>query len=441
VVRQVRLPAAVIAAHRLLIVNEVNAGLRTMPACATMSGVQAPQHRREAMNAPDLLRYFEQQRDQIQALVQQLNEIQVAFNAQFDDFQTRHDAHLDRLGEELLRRLRGEAAGRVAAPLQAAIEAQLPAEQERIEARRAKVREEYLPQRHQDADATQQEAQAQLASLRALNPQLDQEEEALKRQKAELEAELAALNEEIRAKSRGLKLVRHFLAITRADRERQRIIGRLEALAQSLYNVRHRWEEEQVRIRESQQALQERWQLESIAVARLQTELDQLDDEAFRRDLALRRAIRQVLDDLKTPAPGSDPELEAGLAQMIELNVQTDTYHEGLASVGGIIGLLRGIGTSLEAVSESVGSLYEEQKMHSAYLEPLDFALPAAVKQFHDQWPALAGRFADEKTIGQHPAEFASEVEPLLEGPLSQASIERLFEALGDMIKQAAARW
>ncbi len=393
------------------------------------------------MNAPETLRYFEQQMDEIQALIQQLDEVQVIFNAQFDDFQARHDARLDRLGQQVLERLQGDPAGAVAAPLRAAIEAQLPAEQERIEERRAKIREEYLPQRRQDADETQGAAQAQIASLRALNPQLNEEEEALKRQRAELEAELAALNDEIRAKSRGLKLVRYFLDITQADRRRQRIIGKLEAIGQALYDVRHRWEQEQARVREEQEALQERWQLESIAVARLQAELDQLDDEAFRRDLALRRAIRHVLDGLKEPTPGSDPELDAGLTEMIELNIRTDAYHEGLAQVGGLIGLLRGLRSSLEAISESVGALYEEQKMHSAYLKPLDFSLPSAVKAFHDQWPALARRFADEATIGQHPADFAAEVEPLLAGPLSQASIEGMFDELGAMIRKATARW
>lgn len=393
------------------------------------------------MNARDMLRYLQEQADQIQALTQQLDEIQVAFNAQFDDFQARHDAQLDRLGKEVFARLRGERAGSVAPALQAAIEVQLPLETQAIEERRARLREEYLPKRKEAADRTLDEAQAQMAELRALNPRLDQEEEALKRQKAEMEAQLEALNEEIRSKSRGLKLVRHFLDVTRADRERQRTIGKLEATGEALYNVRKRWEEERDRIRTEQEALQQRWQLESIAVARLQTELDQLDDDAFRRDLALRRAIRHVLDDLKVPAPGSDPELDAGLAEMITLNIRTDAYHEGLATVGGLIGLLGGIRSGIEAISESVAALDKEQKMHSEYLRALDFALPAGVREFHEQWPVLARRFADEVAIGQHPAEFAADVEPLLEGALSESRVERMFDDLGAMITEATARW
>jgi len=393
------------------------------------------------MNASDMLRYLGQQMEQIQALIGQLDEIQVAFNAQFDDFQTRHDAQLDQLTQQAFQRLNSGESGTVAPDLAAAIEAQLPAERERIDERRAKLRDEYLPQRREAADGTLQEAQEQMAHLRALNPELDREEEEIKAQKAELEAQLAALNDQIQSQSRGLKLLRHFPSILRADRERQRIVGKLEALGQSLYSVRHRWEQESERIREEQQALQNRWQLESIAAARLQTELDQLDDEAFRHDLALRRAIRQVLDDLKVAVAGSDSDLEVGLAEMIELNIQTDTYHEGLASVGGLIGLLRGIHTGLEAIAESVTALAEEQRMHSAYLAPLDFRLPAGVETFHDQWPALARQFADEKVIGQQPADFRAQVEPLLAGPLSEPAIEATFQDLGKAIEQAAAAW
>lgn len=392
------------------------------------------------MNASDMLRYLMRQAEQIELLIRQLDEIQVAFNAQFDDFRSRHDAQLEQLGEQVFERLRDEP-GTVAPGLESAIEAQLPAELERIEERRAKLREEYLPQRREAADSTLQAAQAKMKRLRALNPTLNREEEDLKAQKAELEAQLGVLNDQIRSQSRGLRLLRHFPSILRADRERQRIIGQLEAVAQSLYKVRRHWEQESASIREEQQVLQDRWQLESIAVARLQTELDQLDDEEFRQELALRRAIRQVLDGLKVPVSGSDAELDAGLTQMIELNIQTDTYHEGLASVGGLIGLLRGIRSGLEAIHASVEALDQEQKMHSAYLKPLDFQLSAGVDRFHHQWPELARRFADEKTIGQHPADFQAQVEPLLEGPLSEASIEASFQELGKAIERAAAAW
>jgi chromosome segregation ATPase len=385
------------------------------------------------MNADQVLGYLDQQEKAIEALTQQLDEIQVTFNAQFDAFKARHDATLDRLIDQIAGQMDAAAPG-----LRAAVEERLPEERKLIDERRQKVRETYLPQRQQAADALLSKAQAELAQLRTLNPQINDREEELKRQKAELEARLAALNEEIRHKSRGLGLVWHFLAITRADRERQRIVGKLEVVNDSLYTIRRQWEEERKKMGESQSAYQEQWQLESIAVARLQSELDQLDDPARREDLALRRATRHVLDALKEPFPGSE---NAGLEEMIELNRQTDAYHEGLASVAGFIGLLRGIDSGLEAIGKSIKGLKQEQEMHSAYLKPLSFSLPPPIEAFHKQWPALAQQFADEQTIGTHPADFAATVKPLLEGPLSQANIEAMFNNLGAIVQEATQAW
>lgn len=388
------------------------------------------------MNVDQVLRYLEQQEEAIEALIVQLDEIQVAFNAQFDQFKARHDDALDRLTDQI-----AERPDAIHPDLQAAVEERLPVELQRIDERRQKVCTQYLPQRRKAADDLLHKAQAELAQLRDLNPQLDEREEALKKQKAALEAQLAELNEEIRQKSRGLGVVRHFLAITKADRERHRVLGKLEATNDSLYEVRRIWEQERQKTEELQKAYQEQWQLESMAVARLQAELDGLDDEAARDDLALRRAVRHVLDALKEPSPSPDPELHARLQDMVDLNIQTDDYHAGLASVGGVIGLSGGVRSGLQALGQSIEGLKREQQMHKAYLKPLSFSLPPRVEAFHKQWPALAKRFADEKHIGAQPADFSASVQPLLDGPLSEASIEAMFGDLGKMIKKATAGW
>ncbi|MBN1657761.1 MAG: hypothetical protein JXA93_05135 [Anaerolineae bacterium] len=391
------------------------------------------------MNATQLLSYLDDQSRAIQAAVAELDEIQVAFNAQFDVFKAQHDLTLARLTAELFDRLAED--GTVAPALRAVVEQRLPEEARLLDERRARVRDEHLPRRRAAANELLQQAQAELAHMRQLNPQLDKEEEALKQQKSGLEAQLADVNETIRARSRGLGVVRNFFEITRADRERHRILGKLEAVNESLFGVRKRWEEERNKIEEHQASLQEEWQLENVAVARLQAELDRLDDEAQRRDLAVRRAIYHILDHLKTPVAGGAPDLDARVSEMVELNIRTDAYHDGLASVGGLIGLLRGIDSGLEAIGKSIDGLKREQEMHSTYLKPLDFRLPESVEAFHKRWPELARRFVDEKTVGQHPSEFAAEVAPLLEGPLSQRSIETMFNAMGAMIERATSAW
>lgn len=241
--------------------------------------------------------------------------------------------------------------------------------------------------------------------------------------------------------SRGLGLVRHIMSITQADRDRQRILGKLEATNDGLYATRSEWEQQRQQVEKNQAALQQHWQMESIAVARLRSELDQLDDQSHREALALRRAIRHVLDALKDSTIGSSADLEVGLQEMVKLNLETDAYHEGLASVGGLIGLLGGINSGLEAIRKSIEGLVKEQQMHSAYLKPLNFSLPPPVQAFHQVWPTLAEQFADEEAVGTHPASFSATVKPLLEGPLSQAKIEAMFDDLGAMIERSTAAW
>ena len=388
------------------------------------------------MDTSQLIHYLNVQVDAIQGLIKELDEVQVRFNARFDEFKVLHDAKLDELTEKIVEHMAA-----LDAKLQAAIEERLPEERQRIDERRQKVRETYLPQRQEAARQLLEKGQLQVAGLRKINPELDAQEEGFKTEKAQLEARLAELNDEIRKKSRGLGVVVHFVSIFQADRERQRILGKLEVINNELLRVRREWEAQRERVEKSQAELQEKWQLESIAVARLQAELDQLDDEDQREDLALRRAIRGVLDDLKEPAPTSDPDLDAGLQEMINLNVQTDDYHAGLASVGGMIGLLRGIQSGLGAIHKSVEGLQHEETMHSAYLKPLSFSLPAPVEAFNKQWGELAQRFADDAVIGEHPTDFCTNVQPLLDGPLSQASIEKMFNDLGAMIQRATANW
>jgi hypothetical protein len=388
------------------------------------------------MNASQLIQVLDGQRQAIQALVDQLDQVQVEFNAQFDEFQSRHDAALARLTDQVVGNL-----DLIGSELRAAVEERLPEERQQIEERRQKVREEYLPQRQQAADDVVKQAQAELAELRALNPELDSREEFLKRQKAKLEARLGELNDEIGRRSRGLGVALHFVAITQADRERQRTLGKLESINDLLYKVRHEWQEKQEKLAAHQAEFQEKWQLECIAVARLQSELDQLDDDAVREDLALRRATGHVLDALAKPSPSPDPGLEAGLNEMVQLNLQTDSYHQGLASASGFIGLLRSIDKGLEAIRQSLEGLQREQEMHKAYLHPLSFSLPVRLESLGKEWPSLAQQFADEKSVGAHPLDFATATGPLLQGPLSEASIEAMFDDLGAEIKRATAQW
>jgi hypothetical protein len=388
------------------------------------------------MDVAELMNYLDSQNDAIQELVDQLDEVQVAFNAEYDRFRSEHDARLETLTEEVSARLED-----VHPALQTAVEERYQEELSLIDERSEEVRVLYLPARQQSADSLLARAQADQAKLRALNPELDTREEDLKRQKAGLEARLAELNEGIQEKSAGLGVLLNFMTITEADRDRQRVIGKIEVVNNSLQAVRDEWVRE-AREGEARQAeYQRRWRLESMAVARLHAELERTEAPGFRQELALRRAVRHVLDALSEPPPSSLPDIDLGLREMVELNSQTDSYHVGLASVGGVIGLLRGVLSGMQAIQRSIAGLANEQEMHKAYLSPLVFHLPPRVEEFHRQWPILAKRFSDEDVIGSHPSRFSEAVTPLLEGPLSQALIESVFDDMGKMIERATTKW
>ena len=166
------------------------------------------------MDADNLIQWLDTQENAIESLIDELDEVQIQFNAQFDEFKAQHDSTLDYLAGQVVGRM-----DTLDATLHAYIQEQLVQERENIAERRRKVREEYLPLRQQAADELLSKAQAELRELRALNPELDEREETLKRGKAKLEAQLEELNEEIRQKSRGLGVAMHFVAITKADRE------------------------------------------------------------------------------------------------------------------------------------------------------------------------------------------------------------------------------
>ena len=57
------------------------------------------------MTANEMLRYLQEQSQAIETLIDQLNEEQVEFNAQFDQFKAQHDATLDHLTDQVAERM------------------------------------------------------------------------------------------------------------------------------------------------------------------------------------------------------------------------------------------------------------------------------------------------------------------------------------------------
>ncbi len=374
-------------------------------------------------------------RRKINAVGREVEEIQVGFNSAYVEFKAQHDAQLASLTETLFEKLDS-----LGPDLRTLIDERAVEERRLLAERRAELRESLIPQTQAEADEVLAQAQEQTRSLRQLNPKLDEREETYKAQRAALETKLAELNSDISQRSRGLGFITHFVSIAKLDRQRHRILGQLETLAQNLKEVREEWQTRQQEFQAQQQALQDRWRELSLEVAELKRELTYLDDEAQRESLAVKRAIRHVLDNLKGPVPCPD-ELRPGLQTMIELNIKTDDYQAGLGTVGGLIALLDSVGKGMDGFQESVEGLIGEQRMHSDFLPQLNVQLPDSVIAFHSQWDDLRAKMRDEARLCAHPAEFLEAAQEVIERDLSDEAVASMFDRLGQSLAEATTDW
>jgi chromosome segregation ATPase len=390
----------------------------------------------KSLSLKQFSRYIAENVEHIGKVRREVAEIQVGFNSAYVEWKAQHDAALERLVEAVTGRM--DEAG---PDLRARIEERIVEEQRIIAERRQELQDTLIPETQAEADRTLQQGQELIAKLRKLNPRLDKREEKLKAQGAALEGELDQLNGQIRRLSGCLGVVFNFFKIGKLDRQRQQVIGQLKVVQQELKKVRDEWQESQGQVQSEQDSLQAQWQELTLKLAQLQGELEYLDAESNREALALRRAIRYVIDHLEGPIPSPASDIKDELDRMVELNVQTDDYQEGLGSVGSLLSVLDGITEGLSRFGESVEGLIEEQRMHSAHLPDLDVTVPDKVRAFHAQWDDLAQKVRDDGRLCANPAEFLAIVRPVMEKDLSEARIKAMFDGLGQALDDATGRW
>ena len=379
--------------------------------------------------------FLSDNRRKIDAVGREVEEIQVGFNSAYVEFKADHDAQLASLTETLFKKL-----DNLGPELRTLVDERAVEERRLLAERRTELREKLIPQTQAEADAVLAQAQEQTKALRQLNPRLDEREESYKAQLAALETKLAQLNAEISRRSRGLGFIVRFISIAKLDRQRHRVLGQLETLARNLKEVRQEWQTHQQEFQAGQEALQSQWRELSLRVAELKRELTYLDDDAQREALAVKRAVRYVLDNLKEPVP-CPGDLSPGLEAMIELNIKTDAYQEGLGTVGGLIALLDSVGKGMDSFQESVGGLIGEQRMHSEFLPKLKVRLPDSAVAFHKQWDGLRAKMRDDARLCAHPTEFLEAARPVIQRDLSDEAITSMFNSLGQALTESTEKW
>jgi chromosome segregation ATPase len=366
----------------------------------------------------------------------EIEEVQVGFNSAYVEWKAPHDATLEQLVGTIDERLQD-----VGADLRGRIAARQVEEHATIAARLEELETTLIPETQAEADQMVVGGQRIVAEMRELNPRLDREEETLKEQRNGLRAELDDLNKEIRRLSGCFVVVLNYFKLTKLDRQRQKVIGRLQVIENHLKRVREEWETAQEGTRSQQEALKERWRELTIKLAEMQAERDRLAVAENREELARRRAIRHIVDNLTEDLASPDAELKRELDRMVELNIQTDEYEDALSSVIGLLAMLDGVVEGMRRFSESVDGLQEEQRMHGANLPKLTIDVPDSVTGFHQLWPDLARQVRDERHLAANPDEFMALVAPVTDEALSDDRIDGMFGGLGQALEKATKRW
>jgi len=384
----------------------------------------------------ELTKFLEENVEQIEAIRKEVEEIQLGFQNEYVNWITKHDTELIRLTDLVISRQ-----VEIGPELEALIQKQLIDEEKTIIERQRSLRDEIIPKLQAEMDAVLVDAQAKTAELSQLNPKLNSQEENLKSSLAENRSKLDKLNTQMSQLSRGLGGILHFKQLGELDRQRYRLIGRMQELEKSLGDVRKEWVELHKLSLSEQSDLQANYQRLLTDMASRQAELNYLEAAANRAKLALERAVRSILDNLKEPVNCPATDLQAEILQMVEYNHQTDDYHAGLAEVGGLIGMLGSVQEGIHRFSESLKSLHDQEAMHSQYLPALKIVLPDDALQFSQLWPGLRKQVADEKYLSAHPLDFIQRVQPVLDSSLSVQRLSAVFDGLGQALQAATASW
>jgi hypothetical protein len=390
------------------------------------------------MSLDQLDKFLADARGRVDAVAKEVSEVQLQFTSAHQVNKNMHDATLNDLSLRAAHDL-----GALPADVHKAIDARVPIERETLDKRRQELLSQIVPKAEQIADDLLKRAQTATSDIKQVNPRLNAQEEKLKADLAQMQKELDRLNAEIKQRSGCFTLIFNFFKLNELDRQRHKLVGRMEENAKALKSVREEWAKSKTEYTQEESALQQQWQQANVDAARAREELSQLSDDANRGRLALQRAIFYVFDNWKTPLPppaGGSPLVDE-INQMVKLNISTDTYEEGLGKVAGLIALLKGVSQGLQSIGQSVDALIKEQNMHSAYLKPVGVSVDDGVLKFHQQWDGLRAKLKDEQALVQHPADFIALFDAEVKGPLSEAQIAAMFDSLSRSLQAATRGW
>ncbi len=386
------------------------------------------------LKAEELYRWVSDTRGSIASAFREVEQIQSEYQGSYTRLSAEHDQTLGALAGQI------EAMSDPLDPaLKQKLDAQTPVERAAIQKRLADLEGQEIPQTQKQADDLLKKGQDELAALRDLNKELNDREENLKKQLADGQAQLDNLNGQVKTLGHGLGFILHLGQIHALDRERFKVVGRMEGLTGDLEKVREQWKNLHDDTEKNQAGLKLQWQAAITQLGQLREEHDYLTADPD--SIARHRALVLILDSLKTQLHVAPPQLDVNLEKMVELNCETDDFQAALGSVAGILGIAKGMDEGLARFGESVKALIDEQDRNSEFLKPLQIMLPDGAAALPATWDDLAAKAKDEKQLADHPADFVSAMKPFLDDRLTPDHITAFFNGLGAALQQATQTW
>lgn len=317
------------------------------------------------------------------------------------------------------------------------------------------------------AEKARQASREQERAMHGKNVELDRQEEALKARSEKLLAAVADHNDRIRQLGRGFGFFANFFQMRRLNRERAALDREQTDIAAHIERLRLQWTASEAPYAKKERELQQAWVQHETEAAALQTKIDYLAEARPR--IVLRSTVERVLYELgeEPPAPAKGdppcprckgpnpatshfcaicaqrlqqdrPDLEGSIREIAEVNLHHRRFSEGMQASQGIIGLVRGLRSGLEAFLESVSDVRRTEGKYN--LSTLEINVPDGSLQWGKQFDELAR--AVERDLSLHPKAFAEQVDRLTKQVFTEQQIKDYFESMGNELStRAHAQW
>ncbi len=303
--------------------------------------------------------------------------------------------------------------------------------------------------------------------IRGRNSRLDREEEDLKGRNAALLEAIEDYNQRIKGLGTGFGFFLNIFKMRRLAEEKARLDREHGDVAARIEALRARWLLEEGRHvgREGERTTQ--WTDLEHEAATLSARIEAL--EAKTADILVRSTVERVVGDRRptldqpeaggTPCPrcnmpnpsthhfchlcahrlGDDREdFDGSLEEMAEINRHFERFSEGMEACQGIIGLVRGMKSGVEAFTKSVADVQVSEDKYP--LSKLQIDVPEASREFGAQFDRLADFAGQDYSL--HPKLFADRFDQYFAAVLTETHIKAFFETMGEELpRQAEAQW